>query len=473
MLRLSKDPEAITMEDAAKAAIEAVLNVGAKFADVRIENTTTTIIEMSDGVTKRSLASRLKGAGIRAFIDGAWAFGQATDLTPKGMRETGESVARLALATRSRVVRRFEIDGPSFQDKVKLKVKRPVQDITFEEKIAFAKMIDDQARDFDDRVHNTRTVYGDLWTELYIANSLGTSVHLENSLPRIISITTAKDGVNRQRGFKSMGTRGGFEGLETERPQHIGEESAKLAVDLLSSQAAKGGTYDVVMDPILNGVMVHEAFGHASEADNWPAHTTILEDKVGKRVGPEHLNLTDDPTLPGKRGSFEYDWEGTKTRKRTLVKDGILTELMHSLETAVLLDMDPNGSARAQSFMHPPLPRMSNTFMEPGDWDAEELISDTNEGILLCGFNYGYTDPSKGQFMFQANYGYLIENGELTELVRDVSMAGQILEVLAKIDAIGNDFSMESGTCGKSGQAVPDMSGGPHARIRKIPVGGA
>ena len=461
------------MEDAAKAAIEAVLNVGAKFADVRIENTTTTIIELSDGVTKRSLASRLKGAGIRAFIDGAWAFGQATDLTPKGMRETGESVARLALATRSRVVKRFEIDGPSFQDKVKLKVKKPVQDITFEEKIAFAKMIDDQARDFDDRIHNTRTVYGDLWTELYIANSLGTSVHLENSLPRIISITTAKDGANRQRGFKSMGTRGGFEELETEQPQHIGEESAKLAVDLLSSRAAKGGTYDVVMDPILNGVMVHEAFGHASEADNWPAHTTILEDKVGKRVGPEHLNLTDDPTLPGKRGSFEYDWEGTKTRKRTLVKDGILTELMHSLETAVLLNMEPNGSARAQSFMHPPLPRMSNTFMEPGDWDAEELIADTNGGILLCGFNYGYTDPSKGQFMFQANYGYMIENGELTDLVRDVSMAGQILEVLAKIDAIGNDFLMESGTCGKSGQAVPDMSGGPHARIREIPVGGA
>ena len=461
------------MEDAAKAAIEAVLKVGAKFADVRIENTTTTVIELSDGVTKRSLASRLKGAGIRAFIDGAWAFGQATDLTPKGMRETGESVARLALATRGRVAKRFEIDGPSFQDKVRLKVKKPFQDVTFEEKIAFAKMIDDQARDFDDRIHNTRTIYGDLYTELYIANSLGTSVHLENSLPIVISITTAKDGTNRQRGYKSMGTRGGFEDLETERSQHIGEESAKLAINLLSSVAATGGTYDVVLDPVLNGVMIHEAFGHASEADNWPAHTTILEDKVGKMVGPGHLNLTDDPTLSGMRGSFEYDWEGTKTRKRTLVKEGILTELMHSLETAVLLDMEPNGSARAQSFTHSPLPRMSNTFMEPGDWDVDELISDTNGGLLLCGYNYGYTVPSKGQFMFQANYGYLIENGELTKLVRDVSMAGQILEVLSKIDAIGKDFSMESGTCAKSGQSVPEMAGGPHARIREIPVGGA
>ncbi|NOR38816.1 MAG: hypothetical protein GQ580_04435, partial [Candidatus Thorarchaeota archaeon] len=160
MSHMSKDARAITMEDAARAAIEAALKVGAKFADVRIENTSTTIIELSDGVTKRSLASRLKGAGIRAFIDGAWAFGQATDLTPKSMRETGESVARLALATRSRVAKPFKIDGPSFQDKVRLKVKRPFQDVTFEEKIAFAKMIDDQAHAFDDRIHNTRTIYG-------------------------------------------------------------------------------------------------------------------------------------------------------------------------------------------------------------------------------------------------------------------------------------------------------------------------
>ena len=217
---------------------------------------------------------------------------------------------------------------------------------------------------------------------------------------------------------------------------------------------------------------MHEAFGHAAEADNWPAHTTVLEDKVGEVVGPDHLNLSDDPTMVGERGSFAYDWEGTKTSKRHLVKDGVLNELLHSLETASRLDMAPNGSARAQSFMHSPLPRMSNTFMEPGDWDVEEMIQDMGNGIILCGFNYGYTEPAKGQFMFQANYGYIIENGEKTTMIRDVSLAGQILEVLPKIDAIGNDFEMDAGTCGKGGQGVPDMTGGPHARIRSMPVGG-
>ena len=460
------------MENLATTAIEAALKAGATFADVRIENTSTTIIEISDGVSKQSMASRLKGAGIRAFIDGAWAFAQTTDLTSGGMRTTGESVAKMALATREKVAEKFEIDGPSFNDRFEYKVKKPFKSISIDEKMALVKMIDDQARDFDKRIASTRSVYGDMYTELYVANSLGTNVYAENSIPRIISAPTAKDGPNRQRIMKSLGTRGGFEVMDTIEAQTIGKNAAELVIELLSSTAAKGGSYDVVMDPILNGVMTHEAFGHAAEADNWPSHTTVLEDKVGKEVGPEHLSITDDPTLVGKRGSFEYDWEGTKTKKRTLVKDGIFVELLHSLETANRLDMEPNGAARSQSFMQAPLPRMSNTFMEPGDWEVDELIQDTKNGILLCSFNYGYTRPSVGQFMFQASYGYVIENGEKGRMVRDVSLAGNILEVLVKVDAIGKDFELDAGSCGKNGQAVPTMTGGPHARILDVPVGG-
>lgn len=462
----------MSMEELARAALEAAQKAGASFADVRIENTTTTIIEISDGVTKRSMASRLKGAGIRAFTDGAWAFGQTTDLTPSGMRETAVSVAKLALATREKASEKFTIDGPSFSGNSTFKLKLHFDDVAIEDKIAYTKEIDDQARDFDSRIANTRTVYGDLWTELYAANSLGTSVYMENSLPRIISAPTAKDGANRQRAFKSIGTRGGFEEYQKEDTLNLGTSAADFVIRLLESEAVKGGVFDVILDPILNGVMVHEAFGHACEADNWPAHATVLEEKVGKMVGPEHLNISDDPTLPNQRGTFDYDWEGTKTSKHRLVQDGTLVELLHSLETSSRLGMEPNGAARAQSFMSTPLPRMSNTFMEPGDWDVQELIEDTREGLLLCSFNYGYTDPAKGQFMFQANYGYMIEKGELGKMIRDVSLAGQILEILPKVDAIAKDFELEAGTCGKSGQMVPDNSGGPHARIRSIPVGG-
>ncbi|MBN2230452.1 MAG: TldD/PmbA family protein [Candidatus Thorarchaeota archaeon] len=460
------------MEDLAQAAIDAALKTGVSFADVRIENTKTTIIEISDGVSKQSLSSRLRGAGIRAFIDGAWAFAQTTDLTNSGMQATGESVAKMAIATKERVAEKFTIDGPSFQGHFEYKVSKPFDSISIDEKMALVKMIDDQARDFDKRIASTRSVYGDLWTELYIANSLGTNIYTQNSIPRLISAPTAKDGPNRQRTFKSIGVRGGYEIMSTDDAQNIGTEAAKLVIDLLSSVSAKGGTYDVVMDPILNGVMIHEAFGHAAEADNWPAHSTVLEDKIGKSVGPDYLNITDDPTLKDQRGSFEYDWEGTRTKKRGLVKDGILTEVLHSLETASRMALEPNGAARSQSFMYEPLPRMSNTFMEPGDWNVVELIEDTKTGILLCNFNYGYTQPAKGQFMFQASHGYLIENGEIGLMVRDVSLAGNILEVLAKVDAIGDDFMLDAGSCGKGGQAIPTTTGGPHARIRQVPVGG-
>jgi TldD protein len=460
------------MEDLATTAIEAALKAGATFTDVRIENTSTTIIEVSDGVSKQSMASRLKGAGIRAFIDGAWAFAQTTDLTSAGMRATAESVAKMALVTREKVAQKFDIDGPTFNDRFEYKVKKPFKSISIDEKMALVKMIDDQAREYDKRITSTRSVYGDMYTELYVANSLGTNVYSENSIPRIISAPTAKDGPNRQRILKSLGVRGGFEVMDSLEAQNIGTDAAKLVIDLLSSVAADGGSYDVVMDPILNGVMTHEAFGHAAEADNWPSHTTVLEDKIGEEVGPDHLSITDDPTLHGMRGSYEYDWEGTKTEKRTLVKNGIFTELLHSLETANRLDMKPNGAARSQSFMDTPIPRMSNTFMNPGDWDVDELIQDTKHGVLLCSFNYGYTRSAVGQFMFQASYGYIIENGEKGQMVRDVSIAGNILEVLSKIDAVGKDFELDAGSCGKNGQAVPTMTGGPHARILDVPVGG-
>jgi TldD protein len=460
------------MEDLAQIAIEAALEIGVTFADVRIENTTTTILEIDDGITKQALSSKLKGAGIRAFIDGAWAFAQTTDLTRSGIKSTAKSVAKLAMATKDKVSDKFNIDGPTDEGRFYYPVKKKFDSIPIDEKMELVKTIDDQAREFDERITSTRSVYGDMWTELYIANSLGTHIYSENAIPRIISAPTAKEGVNRQHTFKSISVRGGYEVMEREESQTLGTSAAELVIELLSSVSAKGATYDVIMDPILNGVMTHEAFGHAAEADNWPAHATVLEDKVGKEVGPDYLSITDDPTLKGQRGSFEYDWEGTKAKKRHLVKDGILTDLLHNLETASRLDMKPNGAARSQSFMYEPLPRMSNTFMEPRDWDVDELIQDTKTGILLCSFNYGYTQSAKGQFMFQASHGYLIENGEKGQMVRDVSLAGNILEVLPKVDAIGKDFMLDAGSCGKSGQMIPTMTGGPHARIRKMPVGG-
>ncbi|MFX1540283.1 MAG: TldD/PmbA family protein [Promethearchaeota archaeon] len=460
------------MEDLAEIAISSALDEGVSFADIRIEDTHKTQIEINNGVSKTSLGAQLKGAGIRCFIDGAWAFAQTSDFSPKGMKKAGQHVAQMALAIREWTAEKYQLIGPNFQDRVKIQVKQNLLDVPLEDKISLVQMLDQEIRAFDNRIMNARSIYQDLTTQLYVANSLGTRVWISNSLPRLILQIIAKENGVRQRAWGQLAGRGGFEIINESKARKIAHDSAKLAIDLLSSKTIEGGTHDVVIDPRLNAAMVHEAFGHPCEADNWVAQTTILEGMLGAQVGPEFLNLTDDPTQKNWRGSFEYDWEGTKAIKRNLVKDGVLTELMHSLETASRLEMNPNGAARCQSFMYQPIPRMSNTFMEPGDWDVDELISDMQKGILLCDYNYGYTDSSKGQFMFQANYGYLIEKGEKSHIVRDVSIAGQILDFLKKIDAIGKDFGMSAGTCGKANQLIPDNSGGPHARIRQVPVGG-
>ncbi|MEM2141780.1 MAG: TldD/PmbA family protein [Candidatus Thorarchaeota archaeon] len=460
------------MDDEALIAIESALDAGASFADVRIENSNGLSIEVTDGVTRSATLSYMKGAGVRALAGGIWVFIQTTDLTPEKMRETGRSAGELARSMSSRVSERFTIEAPTFRDSVRVPVKTPLRDVSIEEKMLLVKDLDEQGRRVDERIKNTVTTYREVWEELRVVNSLGSDVSFQNSLPLISSTCTSIDGDKKRQSFLSVGGRGGFELMRTDDALSVGERAAKIAIDLLSSTVVRGGTYDVVMDPELNGTMVHEAFGHACEADFWLSHSTVLEGRLGESVGPDFLNISDDPTLPNMRGTCEYDWEGTRTRKHRLVEKGMLTDLLHSLETASRLGCTPNGAARAASSMGLPIPRMSNTFMEPGDWDVNELIEDTRQGLLLCGSNYGYTEPSKGQFMFQASHGYLIEHGELGQMVSDVSLAGSILDVLNRIDAVADDFKMQPGLCGKNGQMVPEMSGGPHARIRGIPVGG-
>jgi TldD protein len=459
-------------EDLGGVAVQAGLDAGASFVDVRVENTRLTNLEVVNGVTRNTVVATLKGVGIRAFVDGSWAFGHTSELTATGVRETAESVARIAVATRPWVSEKFEIEAASFKDKVAYRCKAPINTIPLEEKLALVRQIGEGMSQFDSRVRNSRTLYRDVYTDLYVANSLGTSVEEESGRIVFIPMCTVKDHQGTQEAHVAIGLTGGIGDIDDARIQWLAEEPSRVALSLLSSKAAKGGVYDVIADPVLNGAMVHEAFGHACEGDSLTGGSSVLQDRLGTAVGPEHINLTDDPTLPGHIGSFSYDWEGTKAETRELVKDGILSEFMHTLDTSSRLGMRANGAARATSFKFPPIPRMSNTVMEPGDWDLEELIEDTKEGLIMCNVDYGYTDSTKGQFMFKATHGQLIENGERTHMIRDAALGGQILDILGKIDAVCSDFFYDAGSCGTQGQSAWVMSGGPHIRIRQVPLGG-
>jgi len=460
------------MEDIANQAIETGLKAGASFVDIRIEYSKRTSLDVMNEVTRNTNLATEKGAGIRAFVDGSWAFGYTSDLTLNGIQRASESIAKMAISTRKWIKDEFEIDVPSYKGRVQYKGKTPINHTGIDYKIDLAKRLSKEMSDIDIRVKNSRIIYRDVYTELFVANSLGTQVYEETGRIAFIPMCTTKDSKTTQEAHVAIGFTEGLGDISEEQLRWLIEEPSTVALSLLDSKSVKGGIYDVIIDPPLNGGMIHEAFGHACEGDSLTGGSSVLQDRINTLVGPEHINLFDDPTLKGHIGSYVYDWEGTKATRKQMVKDGVLSEFLHSLDTASRLKMNANGAARAQSFMYPPIPRMSNTFMEPGDWDLEELIEDTKEGLIMCNIDYGYTDSTKGQFMFKSVHGQLIENGERTQVVRDASIAGLILDILPKVDAICNDFFYDAGSCGTQGQMAWVMSGGPHARLRQVPVGG-
>jgi len=341
--------------------------------------------------------------------------------------------------------------------------------VEIDEKLGVAMRADRAAKLQD--VYSTQTTYQDSVTEWLVGNTSGTLVHFYASYPRLICSAFVKDEFATQSVMQSLDANCGFELFDGDAPERVGGRAGEKAVRLLGARAVKAGIYDVVLDSAMTGVYTHEAFGHASEADLVIAGTSVLEDKLGRKVGSEVVNIVDDPTIQGVRGSFPFDQEGTRAKKRNIVEAGVLKSYLHTLETAARFRVEPNGAARAMDFSSKPIARMSNTFIVPGE-HKEELYEDIKLGVMFSGFQYGYVDPGSGKFMFKAQYGQMIRNGELEEYVRDAALAGFTLDVLSKIDAVGSNLSFEGGTCGKNGQWVPCSTGGPHVRVRGVVVGG-
>ena len=272
-------------------------------------------------------------------------------------------------------------------------------------------------------------------------------------------------------GMRHGGT-AGYEMVQGEELKEKAEEAARSTVRLLKAGAAPSGRFTVIADPDLAGVFAHEAVGHATEGDLVLSGDSILKGRIGERLGSELVTIFDDPTMPMGFGSFPYDDEGIISRRKILIENGILRDFLNNRETARRLDMEPNGSARAQSSGSSPLVRMSNTMIANGNSSFEELIEDITFGVYLKGSRGGQVDTAKGMFQFNAEEGFLIEKGELGRPLKDVSLSGSTLDTLNNIDAIGNDFQFGSpGFCGK-GQLVPVCDGGPHIRIVDAIVGG-
>jgi TldD protein len=313
--------------------------------------------------------------------------------------------------------------------------------------------------------------YGDSHKKTLFLNSQGSNISQEraDATLRVVAIA-AKDGEVQQVGI-SIGSLNNFNKIKTLHKE-VAELSQK-AVDMLSAPVLKGGEYTVVLDPVLAGVFVHEAFGHLSESDFVYENAQVREIMtLGKTFGAPILNIVDSAVVPDLRGSYKYDDEGVKATKTYLIKEGKLTGRLHSRETAAKMNEKPTGNARAISYRHPPIVRMTNTYIEQGNCSFEEMIADIKEGVYAKSWYGGQT--SMEMFTFSAGETYMIRNGKIAEMVRPVVLTGNVFNTLINIDAIGNDLDMnQGGGCGKGGQSpLPVSNGSPHIRIRECLVGG-
>lgn len=462
------------MEDLAESAIGHTQKLGAEFADLRLESAVGTNIIVMDGRTKHVVAQQDGGCGVRAFKGGAWGFSVTNSLTRSALRAAAERAVRMANVASSKAKVRFAICPTKMVRRSEVyRCRERPSDVAVDEKLAFALSLDQSMRSADARIVSTSARYDDYEAVRIVANSHGTLVRTKEAWTLAACSAWARSEGVVQRGHDAVGAVMGYELMRKDASAGIGAASAAQALRLLDSKPVPAGKFTCVLDNKMTGLLAHEAFGHACEADGVLAGASILEGMLGKRVAQASVDLYDDPSIKGSFGYFSYDWEGVKARKHALIEKGVLKEYMHSIESGGRMDVRPNGAARAETYSDRPIIRMSNTYIGPGDHGKDELIQELKHGLLIKGGQYGYVEPAKGQFMFKCDEAYAVEDGEVGQRYRDASLSGLILEVLNNVVGIADDIELgDAGYCGKSGQSARTTDGGPHICVSDIVVGG-
>lgn len=433
------------------------------YADIRVSDGQNTSIVMKDGKIQEIRSGSDLGSAIRILKDGAWGSAFTTQTTK--MDEMVETALKLVKSLKSNV-ELAKIEPKT--DKVKSRAKIIPSNVSIEDKKDIMAEANQAAT--INKVVSTTVSYVDAEGTAAFLSTEGASIISEESRVGIFLNAVASDGDTIQFGHGSTGGARGFEVLQKEDIEKFGRKAADKAVRLLKASSPPSGKFPVVMDCELTGVFIHEALGHASEADLILQNDSILKDKMGSKIGSDLVTIIDDASMDAF-GYYAYDAEGVKTAENTLVQDGKLVSLLSSRETAVKLGISSSGNARSK-VGDQPIVRMSNTYLKSGHLKFEEIIEDIPHGIYLKGSRGGQVDTGKGIFQFNAAESFMIENGEIKMPLRDVSLSGDILEILNHVDAIGRDFKMSIGFCGKGGQIAPVGDGGPHIKVSEATVGG-
>ena len=438
-----------------------------KFYDCRVIEGSSTSIVLDNGKIEEISRNFTKGAGIRALCGGSWGYTAVEgDINLKrGVEAASKLAFSMNASTPKEDVELAAVASPEVRDLPE--VRTNPRDIAIEEKVSLLKSIEEHAK--LEGVHSTKVMYLESEFKVDYRNSEGLECEYE-----LLNVGFAVSAVASENGVYQAGRESrfgyGYELFENENVLELAGKAGKTALELLKAKTPKGGEMPVVLDQELAGVFAHEAVGHASEADLVLEGDSILENRIGEQIASPLINIIDDPTLH-EFGYYPFDAEGSESKRTEIIKDGIFNSYLHSRETAAKLGGTP-GNCRAQGYSMPVV-RMSNTFIDNGDSRFEEMLEEVKDGMYLIGSRGGQVNTGEGIFQFNAEKGYLIKNGELTGLLRDVSLSGKTLEILNHVTLVGNDLKMTAGRCGKAGQLVPVSDGSPHIAISKALVGGA
>ena len=455
-----------------KLITAAIASSPADYTEVRIERRALHRVAFQREKLETLESAHELGGVVRCLKDGGWGIAVFNDLDSldRQIRTAADMAAVVAARTDDRITL---AEVPAIEDEIRVDLEEDFRYVPLQTKVELIEEYNKIILGTSKQIVASQVQYVDRFVETTFANSDGS--YIVQELPDITLLLGAAAGDGKgdiQQGMEAVGYAAGFEVVRDRHEQ--AKEAAERAVAMLKAKPVSGGRHTVILDPILAGVFIHEAFGHFCEADFLAKNPRLAKIMtLGTTFGAPDLNVVDDGYLPGERGNVPYDDEGVRRTATALIKDGRLSSLLHSRETASRMDAAPTGNARATSGEFEPIVRMTNTYIDNGASSFDEMIKDVDHGIYAVDAYGGQTEFEL--FSFSAAYGREIVNGEVGELVRNVVLSGNLFETLRSIDAIGNDRRMHGGVggCGKGGQmALPVTVGSPHIRIRNVNIGG-
>jgi len=459
-------------ENLVKQILARAMARGGEYAELFGEDSLSTNVSLDEKKIRSASVGATRGIGIRVIKGKKVGYAYSDDLSADALLRTADTSALIAAGSGSWTPQPLQPQMARSLSPIKM---NPA-DVPVKKKVEMLLTADEVARGYDERITQVMGRFVDAGTYRLMVNTEGQFLEDYDVLARLSVYLIASDGNDRRTGFYGGGGHVGFEHYTTFSPELIAKTAAKSAVATLGAIDAPTGEQSVVLSNGWSGVLLHEAIGHGLEADFNRKGASLYSGKIGQKVASELCTVIDDATIPNARGTFNMDDEGGMPQRKVLIENGVLRGYMFDRLNAQLMggDFKSTGSGRRESFRHYPIPRMSNTFLAPGQSTKDDVIKSVKKGFYAKMFGGGQVDISNGNFVFEVSEGYLIENGEITKPVKNAMLTGVGPVALQNVTMVADDAELDPGigTCGKNGQLVPVGVGLPHLRIDKMTVGG-